>query len=90
MPNSLLQGFFCCRPVTASDVQSIERKLMQTMDMILAKKKRIALAQRGDGLRSRDQGATGKQGGIWGMLRNVTISPASSGESILLYLIFDT
>ncbi|XP_037876084.1 Golgi pH regulator isoform X2 [Bombyx mori] len=33
------------RPVTQSDVLSIEKKLLQTMDMILVKKKRIALAE---------------------------------------------
>ncbi|KAI8433761.1 hypothetical protein MSG28_015739 [Choristoneura fumiferana] len=33
------------RPVTHSDVLSIEKKLLQTMDMILVKKKRIALAE---------------------------------------------
>lgn len=67
-----------------ADVQSIERKLLQTMDMILAKKKRIALARRGDGTRARGQGAAGGGGGgIWGMLRNVTTSPTSPTESIL-------
>ncbi|CAK1549232.1 unnamed protein product [Leptosia nina] len=33
------------RPVTQADVLSIEKKLLQTMDMILVKKKRIALAE---------------------------------------------
>ncbi|CAH0403749.1 unnamed protein product [Chilo suppressalis] len=33
------------RPVTQSDVLSVEKKLLQTMDMILVKKKRIALAE---------------------------------------------
>ncbi|OWR44033.1 Golgi pH regulator like protein, partial [Danaus plexippus plexippus] len=33
------------RPVTQSDVLSIEKKLLQTMDMVLVKKKRIALAE---------------------------------------------
>jgi len=34
------------RSVTASDVAQIERKLMQTMEMVVAKKKRIAVAER--------------------------------------------
>ena len=34
------------RSVTASDVAGIERKLLQTMEMVVAKKKRIAMAER--------------------------------------------
>jgi hypothetical protein len=33
------------RPVTQADVQSIERKLHHTYDMILMKKKRLAVAE---------------------------------------------
>lgn len=33
-------------PVTQNDVLNTEKKLLQTMDMILAKKKRIALDRR--------------------------------------------
>lgn len=36
------------RPVSTGDVQTIERRLLQTMDMIIAKKKRIALAKKGE------------------------------------------
>ncbi|KAF4530164.1 hypothetical protein B566_EDAN001421 [Ephemera danica] len=70
------------RPVTASAVQSIERKLLQTMDMILAKKKRIALANRSENKRDRDQKTAGGRTGIWGMLRNVTTNPGTPGENI--------
>ena len=34
------------RHVTDTDIQMIERKLMQTMDIIVSKKKRIALAKK--------------------------------------------
>lgn len=41
----LSKKFIISRPVTQADVLSIEKKLLQTMDMILVKKKRIALAE---------------------------------------------
>ena len=34
------------RNVSDEDVQALERRLMQTMDMIVSKKKRIALAKK--------------------------------------------
>ena len=34
------------KSVTQADVTQIERKLMQTQEMVIAKKKRIALAER--------------------------------------------
>lgn len=37
---------FFMRHVTDSDIQSLEKRLAQTMDMVLSKKKRIALARR--------------------------------------------
>lgn len=59
------------RPVSQSDILNTERKLMQTMEMILAKKKRIALDRR------KNKSNISKPG-IWGMLSSVT-NP--SGES---------
>lgn len=53
------------RPVLQADVLSTERKLMQTMDMILVKKKRIALDRR------RNKSNIAKPG-IWGMLSAAT------------------
>lgn len=75
---SLLIDLICFffRPVTPADVQSIEKRLLQTMDMIIIKKKRIALAKRG----STSRGAFGQ--GIWGMLKNVATN-SNSSESIL-------
>uniref|UniRef100_U5EKS7 Putative g-protein coupled receptor n=1 Tax=Corethrella appendiculata TaxID=1370023 RepID=U5EKS7_9DIPT len=55
------------RPVSQSDVINIERKLMQTIDMILVKKKRIALDRR--------RNKTNTKTGIWGMLSSVTQRP---------------
>ena len=50
------------RPVSYSDVQAIERRLLQTMDMIVAKKKRIALAKKGD-----VASQTESRSRLWGM-----------------------
>lgn len=52
------------RPVLQTDVHTLERRLMLTMDMILTKKKRIALD------RKQNRTTTSKQG-IWGMLSSV-------------------
>lgn len=51
------------RPVTCADVQTIERRLLQTMDMIIAKKKRIALAKKGELTSAIET----KSRGLWGM-----------------------
>ena len=44
------------RSVSVEDVTKIERKLMQTMEMIALKKKKIALAQRDKRERARGRG----------------------------------
>jgi golgi pH regulator len=59
------------RPVKQSDVQIVERRLMQTMDMILVKKKRMALD------RQRNKNNVVKPG-IWGMISSVTQRPPGS------------
>lgn len=52
------------RPVSQTDVLTLERKLLLTMDMTLAKKKRIAI--------DRKQNKTHQaRHGIWGMLSSV-------------------
>ncbi|XP_063700242.1 Golgi pH regulator [Culicoides brevitarsis] len=61
------------RPVSNSDILNTERKLMQTMEMILAKKKRIALDRR------KNKSNISKPG-IWGMLSSVANNV--SGENI--------
>lgn len=60
------------RNVTDTDILALERRLLQTMDMIISKKKRMAVArrtmfQRGD--------VQNKPSGLWGMLKSVTASP---------------
>ncbi|XP_077984997.1 Golgi pH regulator-like [Glandiceps talaboti] len=63
------------RHVSDGDIQAHERKFMQIMDMIITKKKRIAIAER-ESLQRAASG-TPKHSGIWGMLKNVT---GSSGK----------
>ncbi|XP_063439113.1 Golgi pH regulator-like isoform X2 [Mytilus trossulus] len=67
--------FVFIRDVKDSDIQSIEKRLMQTMDMILMKKKRIAIAKRES---LKQASLTKNQGGFWGMLRNVGSSSGST------------
>ncbi|XP_063995723.1 Golgi pH regulator isoform X1 [Diachasmimorpha longicaudata] len=57
------------RPVSYADLQAIERRLLQTMDMIVAKKKRIALAKKGDVVSHSDNRSR-----LWGMLSPLTSS----------------
>nr|KAF7415808.1 hypothetical protein H0235_012400 [Vespula pensylvanica] len=51
------------RPVSYADVQAIEKRLLQTMDMIIVKKKRIALAKKGEMI-----GQSEVRSRLWGML----------------------
>lgn len=53
------------RPVSQTDVLTLERRLLLTMDMILAKKKRIAINRKQNKSHAMRQG-------IWGMLSSVT------------------
>ncbi|XP_069115258.1 Golgi pH regulator A-like isoform X4 [Argopecten irradians] len=71
--------FLFIRNVTDADIHSIEKRLIQTMDMILLKKKRIAKAKE-ESLR---QATVNKsQGGLWGMLKTVTSAASGSSENI--------
>ncbi|KAK0148298.1 Golgi pH regulator [Merluccius polli] len=63
------------RNVTDSDILALERRLLQTMDMIVSKKKRIAMTRRQIYQRGEDQN---KQTGLWGMIKSVTSSPSSN------------
>ncbi|KAI8507238.1 PREDICTED: Golgi pH regulator-like [Branchiostoma belcheri] len=65
------------RHVTDTDIQSHERRLLQNMEIILTKKKRIALAKR----ETRQAGPGTQRQGIWGMLKNVTTS-LPAGENV--------
>lgn len=57
------------RPVSYADVQAIERRVLQTMDMIIAKKKRIALAKKGGSQNVQ----TDNRSRLWGMLTPIGI-----------------
>lgn len=68
--------------MTTADVQAIEKRLLQTIDMILVKKKRIALAKKGE-LNNAGRGKSFNGEGIWGLLKNVTTGSIGPTESIL-------
>lgn len=70
------------RPVTHADIQIVERKLMQTMDMIVVKKKRIAVIERDAGSRKNRQIAEGQSSSVWSMLKSVGLSSSSGSESM--------
>lgn len=65
------------RQVTSADIQMIERKLMQTNEMVISKKKRIAIAQHRTNFRSSDVDTSQKSIGIWARIRNVASPPSS-------------
>lgn len=52
------------RPVSQADVMTLERRLLLTIDMVLAKKKRIAIDKK------QNKTVQTRQG-IWGMLSSV-------------------
>lgn len=58
------------RVVTATDVQNMEKKLLQTLDVIIMKKKRMAIAQR-------EKQSVSSRKGIWGMLQSVASMPGT-------------
>lgn len=64
------------RCVSQSDVINVERKLMHTMDMILSKKKRMALDRR------RNKTANNQRQGIWGMISSVTQRPPGAESTM--------
>jgi golgi pH regulator len=64
-------------PVTQSDVVSTERKLLQTMDMILAKKKRIAMEKKN---RQKQQNTT--KSSFWGLITSVASSGVNESEFV--------
>ncbi|KAJ4933043.1 hypothetical protein JOQ06_029880 [Pogonophryne albipinna] len=69
------------RNVTDSDILALERRLLQTMDMIVSKKKRIAMTRRQMYQRGEDQN---KQTGFWGMIKSVTSTPPGSENLSLI------
>uniref|UniRef100_A0A7N8Y1M6 G protein-coupled receptor 89B n=1 Tax=Mastacembelus armatus TaxID=205130 RepID=A0A7N8Y1M6_9TELE len=69
------------RNVTDSDILALERRLLQTMDMIVSKKKRIAMTRRQMYQRGEDQN---KQTGFWNMIKSVTSTQAGSENLSLI------
>ncbi|OXB68235.1 hypothetical protein ASZ78_007984 [Callipepla squamata] len=73
------------RNVTDADILALERRLLQTMDMIISKKKRIAVAHRTMFQRGE---VHNKPTGFWGMIKSVTTSVAGS-EKFVMYSSLD-
>ncbi|XP_014353563.1 Golgi pH regulator isoform X2 [Latimeria chalumnae] len=73
-------GLLSSRNVTDSDILALERRLLQTMDMIVSKKKRIAMTRRMMYQRGEVQN---KPMGFWGMIKSVT-SPVPGSENLSL------
>uniref|UniRef100_A0A2C9LS72 Abscisic acid G-protein coupled receptor-like domain-containing protein n=1 Tax=Biomphalaria glabrata TaxID=6526 RepID=A0A2C9LS72_BIOGL len=69
------------RHVTEADIQSIEKRLLQTLDRIIVKKKKIALSQR-DSLRQASLSSPAK--GIWGLLKSAATSVSPYTENNLI------
>ncbi|MEE6515871.1 hypothetical protein FKM82_024997 [Ascaphus truei] len=67
------------RNVTDADILALERRLLQTMDMIISKKKRIAMIRRNMFQRGE---VHSNPSGFWGMIKSVTSSaPVSENLS---------
>ncbi|XP_035825193.1 Golgi pH regulator isoform X2 [Aplysia californica] len=67
------------RHVTGADIQSIERRLLQTVDRIITKKKKVALSER-DSLRRASLSTPSK--GIWGLLKSAATGVGSGAENL--------
>lgn len=67
------------RNVSPSDIQMQERKVMQTLDMIIMKKKRIALHEQE---KKKQTVISNAASGIWGMLKSVATTSNTSVENI--------
>ncbi|KAG8136634.1 putative Golgi pH regulator-like protein [Naja naja] len=69
------------RNVTDADILSLERRLLQTMDMIISKKKRIAMVHRNMFQRGE---VHNKTTGFWGIIKSVTTSSPGSENLTLI------
>ncbi|KAB1260372.1 Golgi pH regulator [Camelus dromedarius] len=78
-PQTLLTVCAYYRNVTDTDILALERRLLQTMDMIISKKKRMAMTRRTMFQKGEEHN---KPSGFWGMIKSVTTS-APGSESIL-------
>jgi len=59
------------RPVKKQDIQAVEKRLLQTIDVISNKKKKISLMERERHKSKRDE-PSGSRSRIWGLLKSVT------------------
>ncbi|XP_075416644.1 Golgi pH regulator A isoform X2 [Tenrec ecaudatus] len=69
------------RNVTDTDILALERRLLQTMDMIISKKKRMAVARR---TMFQKGEVHNKPSGFWGMIKSVTTSAPGSENLTLI------
>ncbi|XP_008705966.1 Golgi pH regulator A isoform X3 [Ursus maritimus] len=70
------------RNVTDADILALERRLLQTMDMIISKKKRMAMTRR---TMFQKGEVHNKPSGFWGMIKSVTTSiPGSEMPDLTL------
>lgn len=76
--NILIAASIFDRPVSKADISNTEKRLLQTIDMIINKKKRIALATQKS---SYSVNANQSKPGLWGFLKTVSDSVTGSGES---------
>lgn len=65
--------------MSKADISNAEKRLLQTMDMIINKKKRIALATQKSSSYSLNKSQS--KPGLWGFLKTVSDSVTGSGES---------
>lgn len=68
------------RNVTNDDISQMEKKLLQTIELVINKKKRIAIAKRINGGVSNTNNSGG--GGIWARFRPSAVSSAGSTENL--------
>jgi len=61
--------------VSDADIQALERRLLQTFEMIVLKKKRLVIAERD---RRHRKNAEAQSSGIWGMLNRCVASPTNT------------
>ncbi|XP_028358275.1 Golgi pH regulator isoform X4 [Phyllostomus hastatus] len=69
------------RNVTDIDILALERRLLQTMDMIISKKKRMAMTRR---TMFQKGEIHNKPSGFWGMIKSVTTSAPGSENLTLI------
>lgn len=72
------------RDVSETDVLNIEKRLIQTMDMIILRKKRIAIAKKQQSLAKVD--SVSKKG-IWEMISSVTGNRSNESKTFIFQVI---